>query len=136
LVAVALETEGSRPGYREVVSSATTRLRGAAGHLGEDAEHLQHEVFDQLLRRTRRTPQEPERAPEEGERPAGESADTATATLPIDDYERLTAAQIVAKLPGLDDDQLTAVETFERAHATRITVLNTIRDLHETKPTP
>jgi hypothetical protein len=75
LVIAALETAGSRADNCEVASSATARLRDAAGHLGEDAEHVHHdlrEVFGQLLRRSRRPP-------EEGEELAGETAATETA---------------------------------------------------------
>lgn len=51
------------------------------------------------------------------------------AGLPIDEYESLAAAQVVARLADLDADALVLVETFERAHRNRRTVLNRIDQL-------
>lgn len=53
----------------------------------------------------------------------------AAGTLPIDGYESLAAAQVVARLGGLDVAGLEAVESFERAHRNRRTVLNRIAQL-------
>lgn len=51
------------------------------------------------------------------------------ADLPIDDYESLAASQVVARLADLDREGLVAVETFERAHRNRRTVLGRIGQL-------
>ena len=52
--------------------------------------------------------------------------------LPIDDYESLAAGQVVARLPGLDRDALESIDTFERSHRNRRTVLNRIAQLRST----
>lgn len=49
--------------------------------------------------------------------------------LPIEAYESLAAAQVVARLADLDDIGLARVEHFERAHRNRRTVLNRIDQL-------
>jgi len=46
--------------------------------------------------------------------------------LPIDDYDDLTAAAIIPMLADLSDEQLMAVETYERANRGRSTILNRI----------
>lgn len=66
---------------------------------------------------------EPE--PEPGTDEAAPDADD----LPIEAYESLAAAQVVARLADLDDTGLTQVERFERTHRNRRTVLNRIDQL-------
>src|SRR3954447_10253980 len=43
--------------------------------------------------------------------------------FPIDEYDELTAAQIVSQLGGLDSTQLRRVRDYERRNANRKTVL-------------
>src|SRR3954453_23796443 len=43
--------------------------------------------------------------------------------FPIDDYDELTAAQIVSQLVGLETDQMRRVRDYERRNANRKTVL-------------
>jgi hypothetical protein len=50
-------------------------------------------------------------------------------SLPIADYESLAASQVVARLGGLDHDDLDAIEAFERAHRNRRTVLGKVDQL-------
>jgi hypothetical protein len=50
-------------------------------------------------------------------------------SLPIADYESLAASQVVARLGGLDRDDLDAIEAFERAHRNRRTVLGKLEQL-------
>jgi hypothetical protein len=50
-------------------------------------------------------------------------------SLPIADYESLAASQVVARLAGLDRDDLAAIEAFERAHRSRRTVLGKVEQL-------
>lgn len=50
----------------------------------------------------------------------------AAGLLPIEDYEELTAAQVVARLPDLDPAQLRAVRRHESRNANRKTVLTAV----------
>jgi hypothetical protein len=60
---------------------------------------------------------------------------TATAAdLPIRDYEKLTASEIAARLPELSQVDLAKVETYERGHQKRATVLNRIAALKGREP--
>jgi hypothetical protein len=43
--------------------------------------------------------------------------------FPIEDYDELTAAQIVSQLAGLEADDLRRVRDYERRNANRKTVL-------------
>lgn len=56
----------------------------------------------------------------------GLGGDAAPGSLPIDDYETLTAAQITQKLEGLTDAQLRTVRDYEVHHANRVSVLRAI----------
>jgi hypothetical protein len=56
----------------------------------------------------------------------GLGGDTTTGTLPIDDYENLTAAQITQRLDGLSAAQLRRVRDHEAHHANRVSVLRAI----------
>lgn len=49
--------------------------------------------------------------------------------LALADYDSLPASDIVAKLSGLDPDELDAIERYELAHRERRTVLGRIRQL-------
>lgn len=51
------------------------------------------------------------------------------ARLAIDHYESLSATQVIPLLAGLDPDDLAAIETFERSHRNRRTVLGRIEQL-------
>jgi hypothetical protein len=46
--------------------------------------------------------------------------------FPIDDYEELTVAQVVKRLEGLSDAQLRQIREFERKHANRKSLLDTL----------
>ena len=46
--------------------------------------------------------------------------------FPIEDYDELTAAQIVSQLVGLEADDLRRVRDYERRNANRKTVLNAV----------
>jgi polyhydroxyalkanoate synthesis regulator phasin len=49
-----------------------------------------------------------------------------TSGLPIGGYDDLTAAQITARLEGLDPPELRAVRDYERKHGNRKTVLSAV----------
>lgn len=72
---------------------------------------------------------------------AGEAADPAPlveddepvtgddSTLPIDEYDSLSAPQLLPFLSPLDDDELSLVLEYEQRHRGRATVINRIRQL-------
>jgi hypothetical protein len=126
----------TRPTYRDTTTAVTTRVRHAAEHLGHDARHAPSDLRDavtRLWRRGRRTTSAQPGKPATTKAAAETAAEGKAADPPIDDYTRLTAAQIVDKLPNLTADELAAVERYERAHAARITVLHKIEALHENR---
>ena len=53
----------------------------------------------------------------------------ASAELAIPGYDSLSASQVVQRLAGLSQDELTAVGNYERAHRGRRTILNRIDQL-------
>lgn len=67
--------------------------------------------------------------PDDGAEPEAASVVPTAESLPIEAYESLAAAQVVARLGDLDDDGLDEIERFERAHRNRRTVLNRIGQL-------
>ena len=52
--------------------------------------------------------------------------------LPIAGYDTLAASQVVARLEGLDADELEAVREYEAAHRNRKTVLGKVAQLQRT----
>jgi len=50
-------------------------------------------------------------------------------TLPIPDYDELSASQVVERLQGLDHDSLELVRRYEAAHRSRNTILGKIAQL-------
>jgi hypothetical protein len=54
--------------------------------------------------------------------------------LPLPGYDRLDVAQIIARLRRSSQLELTAVETYERAHTNRVDVLNKLRYLRGPEP--
>ena len=63
--------------------------------------------------------------------PTGSSARSAASPapldgFPIDDYDELTAAQIVSQLGGLEAGDLRRVRDYERRNANRKTVLSAV----------
>ncbi|MDW3218420.1 MAG: hypothetical protein R8F63_07375 [Acidimicrobiales bacterium] len=55
--------------------------------------------------------------------------DEAGSRLPIDDYDDLTAPELLPYLPPLDESQLADVLAYEESHRGRATVINRIRQL-------
>ena len=50
-------------------------------------------------------------------------------TLPIDDYDDLTAPKIIPQLDALSEEELDGLLTYEQAHRGRTTVINRIKQL-------
>jgi hypothetical protein len=136
LVTAALATTGGRSSYRAAVATATAQVRGAAGNLYTDAGHAQHELRDavtDLLRRARRAP-----GITRAETTVGDLTAVAAAPedLPIAEYQNLTVAQIIDRLPALTQAQLATLHGFESSHAKRSRVLTKIQALREDEPWP
>ncbi len=126
LVTDAHRAAGQRPSYRQAASTATAQVRGAATHLGHDVDQDRRTLADLLTgwwRRRRRTPDL--HAVDEGD----VAAEPSEQTLPIPDYDRLTANRVIEQLPALSPSELDAIEEYELAHANRVTVLNKIHAL-------
>src|SRR3954453_14180409 len=75
------------------------------------------ELLSEILRRAISAPAD--RVIREVKKVAGVGDDE----FPIDEYDELTAAQIVSQLGGLDSTQLRRVRDYERRNANRKTVL-------------
>ena len=60
--------------------------------------------------------------------------DVSESDLPIRGYDDLTAAEIISRLSGLSQNDLARIESFERAHQGRKTVLEQIDGLREAEP--
>jgi hypothetical protein len=57
-------------------------------------------------------------------------------TVAIAGYGRLADKEVIARLPRLSQEELTAVETYERAHDDRPVVLHKLRYLRGDEPVP
>jgi hypothetical protein len=57
-------------------------------------------------------------------------------SLAIDGYDRLAVRKILVRLPELSQKQMTAVESYERAHGQRVAVLQKLRYLRGDEPVP
>ncbi len=98
---------------------ALTRLAGtvAAQRSQAEASRVINEISDAL-------------ASFLGGEPAGAApspSQTVSDDLPIAGYADLTAVEIVRLVAELDDHELDVIESFEREHRNRSTVLNRIR---------
>ena len=87
--------------------------------VGPPADHLPAEPVEA-----------PGAAPEPGDDGVASSHPApAVRALAIDDYDHLAARQVVDRLGGLDADELTAVDAYERANRHRQTILRRIEQL-------
>jgi hypothetical protein len=57
-------------------------------------------------------------------------------SLAIDGYDRLAVRKIIVRLPQLSQEQMTAVDSYERAHRQRTVVLQKLRYLRSDEPIP
>ncbi|MDA3628801.1 hypothetical protein OU415_25440 [Saccharopolyspora sp. WRP15-2] len=113
------------------------QLQGAYDHLAGRGEALVGEAQQGLGDLGREVGQAARRIPGvavvEGEL-AGAVVDEEE--LPIAHYDRLTAAEIVQKLPGLSQRELREVRGYETRNQARATVVGRIDDLCEEEPWP
>jgi hypothetical protein len=61
--------------------------------------------------------------------PSASAAASAAQDLPINNYDTLSASQIVPRLAGLNPDELTRVRAYETSHRRRRTILGRIAQL-------
>jgi ferritin-like metal-binding protein YciE len=66
----------------------------------------------------------------------GEGAEAADSDLAIPGYETLTAQEITGKLTGLSQSELAAIDSYERTHRNRTTILSRIATLRADEPSP
>ena len=69
----------------------------------------------------------PHRNPRRRTAPSVDAPDAAS--LPIPDYDELSASQVVERLDGLAPDELDAVRAYESAHRGRNTILGKLAQL-------
>lgn len=65
--------------------------------------------------------------PDEGSR----RAEAATPARPFDDYDELSAREIIIRLPALDPEQRDQVVAYERHHRGRSTIISRVRQLQD-----
>ncbi|HEV7585838.1 MAG TPA: DUF892 family protein [Solirubrobacteraceae bacterium] len=125
---VAAEFDGAGP-YALAETGAADAVRDARGAVEDSADTVELQAR-RAARRTRRVPGVA-RAEGEVKGMAASAAD-----LPIPDYDKLTAAQILERLPQLSQVDLAKVASYERRHQKRSTVLSRITALKAQEPWP
>ncbi len=115
-------------GYEE----ATTLARDVGGDVAESSRQAvaraTRKQIETGTRSSRRpTPTRPKSASAERSGPAKWTSDA---------YDALTAAEVVEQLPQFSQRELVEVETYEKAHQSRQTVLQKIESLRGVEPVP
>jgi hypothetical protein len=111
----------------ELIETGRARIAGLPGGRRLSGVSAERPVSARDERR-RRSTVDHVLAPDPGE---PDEPDPADQQLPIPAYDQLAASQVVARLDGLDADDLLAVERYERAHRRRRTVLAKIAQLRK-----
>jgi rubrerythrin len=117
------------PSYKLRKTGAADAVRKAGDQI-EDAAHKASAATRRTARQTRKVPGV---AQAEGQ-VKGVVADEDD--LAIAGYDELTADEITAKLPGLSQVDLAKVDSYERRHDNRTTVLTRIETLRGDEPWP
>ncbi len=114
-----LVVRASRRGVRQL----TRRLAGVDRHRDTSPPAPRRVAGE---RSEGETPRDPVVAPPTARAdPSSQTADD----LPIEDYDHLAARQVVDRLASLEPDELAVIESYERAHRHRQTVLGRIGQL-------
>ena len=71
-----------------------------------------------------------------GDAPDDKAGSPESAELPMPKYDKLDEREIGARLDGLTQVEIEAVETYERSHANRQVVLDKLRYMRTTEPLP
>jgi hypothetical protein len=128
-----VESYDSVKGELSETAEESTRL---AGQLGAKAAKSSSNAVSSVNKKQSNAVTETARRPT----PTTSKSASASAVRPepakwtSEAYESLTAAEIVEKLPQLSQHELAEVETYEKAHQSRLTVLQRIGSLHGQQP--
>ncbi len=118
-----------KPSYEVSDTGAADALRSASETVQESARRVQG-TAKRTARRARKVPGV---AQLEGQ---VKGAVASEEDLPLSDYDRLSAAEIVERLPGLSQIDLAKIDSYERRHEDRTTVLSRITSLRSEEPWP
>lgn len=99
----------------EGAEAAGERIRGTAERISERGEAVVHAVAPTV---------------------PGVAAPASASELALPGYEELTAHEIIEKLDGLTQTELSRIYTWEQAHENRVTVLRAIESRLESLPIP
>ena len=125
---VGADIEG-QPSYEITKTGAADTAREFADDVKEAADKTQTRV----KRTARQARKLPGVAQAEGQI---EGAVASEQDLAIADYDSLTVDEIASQLPGLSQIELAKVDSYERKHDNRTTVLNRISALRRAEPWP
>jgi hypothetical protein len=121
---------------RQLVPKLAERGRNQVALLkvvGQFAVNKGRADADRILKSKTKPSEPPAPPPPEPTRPAPATRSRATAaaaaTLPINNYDTLSASQIVPRLAGLSPEELAHVAAYENAHRRRRTILGRIAQL-------
>jgi len=127
------------PEVRRLVGESLDRARGLAGGALQELLSWRNGAVDTVgaTRPDATTPAAPAPPPAPGGAPAstsppaapGPDPTVAVESLPIPDYDELSASQVVERLEGLTPEELAAVRRYESAHRGRNTILGKIAQL-------
>ncbi len=110
-----------------------TGAADAVRSAGRRARHAAEEGRRQATRAARQSRKVPGVARAEGE---ARGTVASVSDLPVGGYDRLTAQEILERLPGLSQVDLATVDAFERRHQDRATIRNRIASLRDREPWP
>jgi len=127
------------PEVRRLVGESLDRARGLAGGALHEFLSWRNGAVDTVVATQPETtaPAAPAPPPPPGAAPAstnpsappGPDPTVAVESLPIPDYDELSASQVVERLDGLTPEELAAVRRYESAHRGRNTILGKIAQL-------
>lgn len=118
-----------KPSYEVSETGAADAVRSVEETAQESARRVQGSV----KRTARRARKVPGVAQLEGQ---VKGAVASEEDLPLSDYDQLSAAEIVERLPSLSQIDLAKIDSYERRHEDRTTVLSRITSLRSEEPWP
>jgi hypothetical protein len=130
-----VESYDSAKGQLVKTAEESTKLAGEASD--DVAESGRHAVASATRKQSRAVAKTRRRATPAKPRSAStDAAPSGPAKWTTEAYEALTAAEVVEQLPQLSQAELVEVETYEKAHQSRQTVLQKIASLRGQEPVP
>jgi len=118
-----------KPSYEVSETGAADAVRSVEETVQESARRVQGSV----KRTARRARKVPGVAQLEGQ---VKGAVASEEDLPLSDYDQLSAVEIVERLPSLSQIDLAKIDSYERRHEDRTTVLSRITSLRSEEPWP